>query len=189
MEADWSAEVGDRLPAIVLPWSGFCDLSGLEPFAIAERVVEARALPALGEALARLNSAGARVRTAKCDVWQPAGDEIDVYEFESTVEESQAGRASYVDVLARDPMVFSSFDLTEVWVRALVRLLAEQPLPHARVEAVIRAAWAWDAAGYGLTLYAFGCGRDQNGATGAWGQALALASAATIATVPVPAGE
>ncbi len=188
MEADWSVEIGAGSPTIALPWTGFRDLSALTAEQVAASIPEAAGEPALATALARMNAWSSRVRTSKCDVWQLGAEELDIYEFDTTKEEAQAGRASYLDVLPRDPAVFGSFVLVETWARSFARALALVPLGSARAEVVVRAACVEDRRGYALTLYAFGCGRDRAAATTAWASALTQAAAATMRTLP-EAGE
>ena len=184
MEADWSAEIGAGLPEIVLPWAGLIDLGGLGAAEIRSQVPEAADTPGLALALAQLNAAASPVRTSKCDVWTLGADEIDVYEFDTTVEEAQHGRAAYMDIVPQDLAVFASFTLTEEWARAFARALAVVPVSSARAEVVVRGARIEDTSGFALTLYAFGCGRDKEAAERAWSAALDAAATATMATVP-----
>ncbi len=186
MEADWSVELGAGLPTIDVPWSGFADLSLLAPEEIASRVSEAAASAPLAEALARLNAAGSPVLTSKCDIWHLDPAEIDRHDFDAAPDRAACGEASYVDILARDPQVFGSFTLHELWVRNLARALSPLSVTQARAEVVVRAARLDRRAGFAITLYAFGCGADATDARRSWIGALEAATAATIDTLPMP---
>ncbi len=179
MEADWSVEIGAGLPVIDADWPGFVDLrSG--PGSI-DSVSEAVAEPALRDALVMLNDAASPVFTSKCDVWALGTDEIDPDEFGC---ESQgacaAGWASWIDLIARDPQRFASFVTHEAWVRQTVAHLQAEALSCGRVDLVVRAATTSGREGFGITLYAAGCGVDTQAARAAWERVLRAAVTATM---------
>ncbi len=178
MEADWAAEIGPDLPSIDIPWEGFVDLrhapSGIRA------VEEASKHPGLREALLSLNSKASPVFTSKCDVWTLDRSEIDPDEFGAVAEDAHDGVASYIDLLQIGPCQFASFEFHELWARGLTRYLQDFTLSDSRVEFVIRPASVDVSVGYGLTLYAAGCGADASSAYAAW---QAVLRAAVIATM------
>jgi len=89
--------------------------------------------------------------------------------------------ASYIDVVNRDPSRFASFKIHERWARELVSALRTLDLHQGRADAVVRTAVAEHGSGFGLTLYASGCGADYKAALAAWKRILAATVAATIA--------
>lgn len=179
MEADWAVEVGGEAARIEVDWVGFVDLRG-NP-ADVEKIVEAREHSALGAALMVLNSAESPVFTSKCDVWQLAGEEIDPLEFDCLADEARVGFASYIDVIGRAPGRFESFDEHEEWVRRTTLSLRGESVRQGRVDLVVRAAVAGGGTdGFGVTLYAAGCGVDSSAAEAAWGRVLHTAVIATM---------
>ena len=184
MEADWSVEIGSGLPVIDASWGGFVDLRS-SPEKIDE-IEEARQHPALREALLVLNSAGSPVFTTKCDCWRLPESEIDPDEFAARREMARAGFASYIDVVARDPSRFASFELHAHQVRELTSDLRRLDLRQGRVDLVLRAAAFKEQNGFGITLYAAGCGATEGSAYVAWQPLLGAAVAATIAAAAHP---
>ena len=200
MEADWAAEVGPDLPVIEADWAGYIDLRAHPEQA--ERIEEAAQYPALREALLRMNAPGSPVRTTKCDVWPLATEEIDPLEFGCAVDAQLVGLACYIDVVAIDAGLFGSFALHEPWVVAAVRRMRVGPPSQAndglewgcprgseysgpgRVDLVIRAVHAADSEGFGVTLYAAGCGVDAEAAQAAWTATLRVAAAITMGEAP-----
>lgn len=189
MEADWSVEIGPSLPRVDGSWDGFANLRK-SPEAI-DVVAEAREYPALREALLALNSQSSPVFTAKCDAWPVPGEEIDPDEFNAARETAGAGFASYIDIIERDAARFASFGFHERRVRELTATLRGLGLQQGRVDFVIRAAVFGGQSGFGVTLYAAGCGVDPGSAQAAWRAVLGAVVAATIAGVAYPshAGE
>lgn len=203
MEADWAAEIGpgpDRIsdgeqdaPIIDVGWPGFVDLR-FRPQDV-DRIEEARQNGALREALIRLNSGP--VFTSKCDVWELSSLEIDALEYECTSADAVTGIACYIDIIARDPQLFESFDEHEAWVRRATKVLRSSPGSHGRVDLVIRAATlggcddnrkgsrensasGLDEVGFGLTFYTAGCGVDFAAACRAWEMILRAATDITM---------
>jgi hypothetical protein len=184
MEADWTAEVGSDLPLIEVDWTGFVDLRH-EPNSIG-RIAEARSLPRLHDALVLLNGPDSPVFTSKCDVWPLACEDLDPMEFETSPSEALIGCAAYIDVIARDPELFGSFAGHERWVRSATTRLRAIRLSYGRVDLVIRAAQASGRAGFGITLYAAGCGVDTASAQVAWEAILTAAATVTMSEARSP---
>ncbi len=189
MEADWSVEAGTSLPSIDVPWEGFVDLRR-RPQAIAA-VSEAAWHPALGEAIRCLNASASPLFTVKCDAWTLPASEIDPDEFGACRDEAREGFASYIDMLQLDPRSFRSFDFHERWVKALTGRLRKIVLRNGRVDSVVRNAAHGSQLGFGVTLYAAGCGVDAQAAYAAWKAVLLSAVAATITVdfLPFRTGE
>lgn len=189
MEADWSVEVGPGLPCIEASWEGFVDLRS-SPEKI-DSIEEARRHSAIREALSLLNDVDSPVFTAKCDTWTLAQKEIDPDEFAATHDTARTGFASYIDLVGRDPTRFASFEFHERRARELTTRLRAHRLRPGRVDLVVRAANLKEQDGYGITLYAAGCGANEEDACAAWQAVLGAAVAATIAGAAHPpyAGE
>jgi hypothetical protein len=189
MEADWSVEIGPGLPVIDVAWDGFVDLQSSPEKT--DEIEEARQHPALREALLALNGPDSPFFTTKCDCWRLPEAEIDPDEFAATREMARVGFASYIDVVERDTFRFASFDLHEKRVRELASNLRKTDLLSGRVDIVLRAAASCEQPGFGITLYAAGCGPSGGQAYVAWRAVLAAAVAATItaAAHPPHAGE
>lgn len=187
MEADWEAEVGAGLPVIDADWAGYVDLrsDGGAIGSIAEAVADS----ALREVLCELNGPQSPMFTSKCDVWGLGAEEIDPAEFDCSVAEARVGRASYVDVIARDDEVFRAFEKHEAWVRRATEHLRMQLSSHGRVDLVVRAALAREREGFGITVYAAGCGVDTQSAQRAWEQILRAAVTITMSEAPDGTGE
>jgi hypothetical protein len=177
VEADWAVEMGGEASWIETEWAGFADLRR-EPEAV-DRVAEVRAHPALRAALLELNGPGSPVFTSKCDVWTMA-EAIDPLEFDCGPEEARAGIASYVDVVAAEPELFPWFAGHEAWVRRAAAALRGSKVRRGRVDLVVRAAMAGGVEGFGVTVYAAGCGVDPSAAERAWGEILQAAVVATM---------
>lgn len=178
MEADWAAEIGPRLDHIDPAWAGFIDLRTCPD--AAEQVPETAASAELRDALALLNAPDSPVFTSKCDVWTLASDELDPWEYDFPPGEPRTGLAVYIDLIARDPEVFLSFERHEYWVRNTALRLRALPITGGRADLVIRAALDGEHAGFGVTLYAAGCGCDASAAKSAWEAILRATVAATM---------
>ncbi len=211
MEADWSVEIGADLPSITVPWSAeglaFIDLRQAAasessrsssaqssmpvlPPALSESLAatlpEAQQCPALGRALAHLNSAHSQVYTSKCDVWTLTADDLDPLEMESTSASCLAGLACYIDLVRSGEAAFEPFAQQEAWLRRTTRTLRATPAAHARADLVLRSASiattnAAPRDAFAITLYITGCGNNPATAQANWQQALAHAASA-IAT-------
>lgn len=184
MEADWSVEIGRDLPVIEGSWRGFVDLRRApERF---KSVEEAGQHPALRDALLALNGDMSPLFTTKCDAWPLAAAEIDADEFASSSQTAVGGFACYIDVLDRDAARFASFEFHERRARVIAAILRKMGVARSRAEIVVRRALLRDTSGYGLTLYAAGCGGDEAEAYSAWNAALGAVVAATIAAAMEP---
>jgi hypothetical protein len=196
MEADWAVEIGAGSPAIEALWTGFVDLQSF-PQRIGE-IEEAKRLPALAQALLRINhpgapqsSAASETRscfwTAKCDLWQP--QDCDPFELDATAEEAAVALACYIDLLPRsdrlfaapvftDPVfsfpVFTEWTVAETTARAIVRRLRAVSLTCARADLIVRSATAGPAEGFGITAYLTACGADLVAAQSTLAAALAV---------------
>jgi hypothetical protein len=177
MEADWSVEVGPQLDLVDADWEGFVDLRAT-PGAV-EQISEAARYGPLRDALMSLNADESPLFTAKCDVWGLVEGEIDANEFDAAGV-SQTGMACYIDVLAREPGLYASFARHEAWAQAVVERLRESPVRCGRVDLVVRGARAGGVDGFGITLYAAGCGCDSAAAQTSWEAVLRAAVTATI---------
>ena len=187
MEADWAVEIGSSLARIDADWAGRVDLRE-RPEALAA-IAEAADYPALEDALVLLNSAASPVFTSKCDVWLLTPEEIDPLEFEADSETSVIGVACYIDVLAGEAERFASFERHAAWVREAALQLREIPVANGRCDVVVRAATWEGREGFGLTVYAAGCGADTQDAETAWGAILQAAVTVTMRLATGPMGE
>ena len=180
MEADWAAEIGAGLAWIDGDWPGFVDLRA----GGVGSLVEAVAQPALRNGLIALNGAGSPVFSVKCDVWNLERGEIDPLEFDCAASETEVGLASWIDVVARSAKLFGSFEGYEGWVRCATDRLRREKLGCGRMDLVIRAAVFGGRDGFGMTLYAAGCGVDAGAARAAWERILGAGVLATMETAP-----
>ncbi len=185
MEADWAVEVGPDLPSIVVPWDGFVALRS-NPSLLVRKIFEANSNPPLCEALTQLNANPSPLLTSKCDVWQLNPEKVDPDEFGSRPEDARCGFASYIDILLIDPERFPFFECHEAMVRRLTERLRAHELANCRVDLVVRSAMVRTTSGYGVTLYAAGCGADQPTAYAAWRSVLHAAVNATINMAHLP---
>jgi hypothetical protein len=195
MEADWSVALAADDPVITVPWDAseghdrkcrFVDLRlGRH---LIEEIEEARVRPALRSALLLLNGAASPLWTAKCDAWTSSPDEgaapFDAYEMDATPGETAFGAGCYIDLLARDAVLLSSFERQEHWLRTVTQALHKIPARAARVELVLRYAEVEAAPGFGVTWLVEGCGLSANHAGQRWREALNLALPAIMEVRP-----
>jgi hypothetical protein len=186
MEADWTVEIGGDHPNIDAGWEGLVDLRS-SPVAV-DTIPEAQH-PALRRALLSLNANDSAIFTTKCDVWEITNEEVDPDEFSASRKDADAGFASYIDILEADRAHFASFDYHEERMRNLTLHLREVPMDNCRVDLVLRSAVMNEKQGFGITLYAAGCGANATAAYAAWEAVLAAAVAATIKAVHPCMGE
>jgi hypothetical protein len=186
MEADWSVALAADDPVITVPWASSADDTRKCQFVdlrlgehLIDEIEEARTRPALRSALLLLNSGNSQLWTAKCDAWSSSAAEgaepFDGYEMDAESGETGFGAGSYVDLLPRDFVLLSSFELQERWIRAATQALRVIPANAARVELVLRHAQVEGTRGFGVTWFVEGCGATALRATEAWARALNLA--------------
>jgi hypothetical protein len=187
MEADWEAEVGPGLDWIDADWAGFVDLRS-RPAAIVE-IAETCESPVLRDVLVAVNRASSPVFSVKCDVWALGREEIDPFEFDCGPGQADHGIAAWIDLIALDAGLFGSFQRHEAWVRRAVHRLRSEAIGSGRVDLVIRAAVVGGRDGFGITLYAAGCGADTFAAHAAWEAILRVAAPITMTEVGPFAGE
>jgi len=171
MEADWEIEIGGDAPIIEAHWAGFVDLR-LDPRRAAT-LPEASALPALVDALVRLNAVGSPVWTSKCDVWEPAGFDPD--EMDAPPGKGALALACYIDVLPQTGRQWCLPAHAVFACQALCRRLRAVPLLSCRADLVVRRACiSEETEEYGVTAYLTACGSTLAEARGALGAALSV---------------
>ncbi len=178
MEADWSIEIGADLPAIIVPWDGFVDLR--QNLSLVSRIEEAAGSSGLAQALIKLNQEPSPVFTSKCDLWPLSEDEIDPLEFDAGKQEAKLGIACYVDIVAREAGLFTSFTAMEAWVRAVTDELRQVSMPQSRAELVVRTANVDTLEGFAITLYVAACAATEIAARRILGAALEMAATITM---------
>jgi len=155
MEADWEVEIGGQAPILDACWEGFADLRRF-PDGVA-LLPEVREFPALGHALAQLNSASSPAWSAKCDVWRPP--DVDVDELDAQGGEGNCAMACYIDLLPRADQRWASPEEAVAICQAIVRRLRAMPLRCCRVDLIVRRAYvAADREDLGITAYLTACG-------------------------------
>ncbi len=185
MLAEWSAECAADDPVLVVPWSSnpadpdspahFVDLRE-NPYDL-DHLPEAEQHPPLMQALRALNAARSPVFTAKCDAWP-----LDPKEFENlllnldlTPSDYTAGFASYIDLLARDRALFTSFPQQEQLLSRLTRRAATLDHADAALECILRPALVdltGPQEGFAISLYIKAVGPDPETAWQRWAAAL-----------------
>jgi hypothetical protein len=168
--AEFDVEIGGDAPTLVIPWSaddGSCAFFDLaENPGLIDKLPESRD-PELRNALIRLNTAGGRFMTAKCDLWTTR-DLSD----EEMIFDSEWKFASYTDVLWREDGLRADFSRCESVMRAWVERLRAEAQDFACVGFVLRACKAWKQQGFYWTVYASGFGATASEARTAWGKGL-----------------
>lgn len=179
MEADWEFEVGGDAPVVEAQWPGFVNLR--EDPRRAGELEEARQLPGLGDALARLNAANSPVWTSKTDVFNPGPADAD--ELDATRAEAQHTLACYIDLLMSSEPWSSPLE-AERYCRALCDRLRTIPLRCCRVDLVIRRAHIHpDRNDLAATAYLTACGPSEGHARARLAECL-VDFAAVIVTAP-----
>jgi hypothetical protein len=184
MLAEWSAECSAEDPVLVVPWkdpdgkAAFVDLRA-NPYDF-DAILEAERYPPLMQALRALNATRSPVFTAKCDAWPLAGEELEHMRLNLDVDTTAAGDlsfgfASYIDLVARERSLFTSFHKHEQWLRRLARLAAPLDRPAAALDCVLRPALLdleTPQQGYACTLYVKALAADPQAAIEEWAAAL-----------------
>jgi hypothetical protein len=161
MEADWEFQVGGEAPVIESRWKGFVDLRRYPERA--GQLPEAAELPALAEALAKLNASNSEVWTSKCDVW-PVDDvsQIDPDELDAPPGCADHAVACYIDLLPRNLGQWETPDLAASACKDACGRLRLFPLRCSRLDLVIRRALiAGDRIDLGITAYLTACGASE----------------------------
>lgn len=158
MEADWEIEVGGDAPVIEARWQGYVDLQR-EP-RLSLLLPEAIQLPALGRALAQLNSVGWPVWTSKCDLWPVTNpNEFNGDELDAPAGATSSAVACYIDLLPGSNQQWVDRDSAAIVCNRWCMPLKAVALRACRVDFVIRAAFfgpnIW---GHGVTVYITACG-------------------------------
>jgi hypothetical protein len=190
METDWSVAAGADDPVIEVPWSDAA--SGLAwvdlrvdaeaQSACMSALPEVAASPAMAKALRLLNAPHGLLMTTKCDRWQMSDE--DLAELADVLDAPAAawGIGSYIDVLMAHAVPMSDFLMHEEWARTTARRCAAIPIDDSRVELVIRPAHNDAVWGYGITMYCYAGGADEQHAEAAWSRAIEQAVPVLIAT-------
>ena len=168
MEADWEFELGGDAPIIEAYWSGFVDLRS-QPERVSE-LIECRELPALADALARLNGAESPVWTSKTDVFILG--RIDPDEMDAKAEEAIEGAACYIDLVLRNPN-WDSPAAAEQGCKSLCAKLRSINLRCCRADIVVRTVLVGAKNGLGATAYLSACGQTRPDAIVRLGEGLA----------------
>jgi hypothetical protein len=163
MEADWEFEVGGEAqvpaaPVIDALWPGFVDLRRTPE--LAWNLPESAELPALAEALVKLNGAVSPVWTSKCDFWPHlTSDQFDADELDAPPGCSAHAMGCYIDLLPKSARQWALPQMAAVDCKRVCGLLRPIPLRCCRVDLIIRRAFVTpDRLDLGITAYLTGCG-------------------------------
>jgi hypothetical protein len=157
MEADWEFEVGGDAPVIDALWPGFIDLRTVPRRA--RSLSEVAELPALAEALERLNARSSPIWTSKCDFW-PALDleALDSDEMDAAIGEFVHAMGCYIDLLPKSDQQWLPARAAAECKYICLQLHAA-PLRCCRIDLVIRRAQiAPETEDLGITAYLTACG-------------------------------
>jgi hypothetical protein len=160
MEADWEFEVGGDAPVIDACWAGLIDLR-CEPERVLE-LPEVAQLPALAEALVKLNAATSSVWTSKCDVWP----HLEAGEFDSDEMDAPPGSAAhamgcYIDLLPRGGQQWTVPAAVAAECKRVCGLLRAVPRRCCHADLIIRrAVVAPERLELGITAYLTSCGES-----------------------------
>ncbi len=184
MEADWEIEIDREAPIIDSLWPGFVDLR-LYPDCVTE-LAETKVLPALADALIRLNGKHSPVWTSKCDVWPVK--EFDRFELDAPPEAAADAMACYIDLLPTSDRQWAFPQGAIASCEELCARFRGVLLRCCRVDLVIRRALiAPGIDGLGVTAYLIACGPAAVAATAQL--EAALAAFAHTASAPASAAE
>ncbi|MDP9051396.1 MAG: hypothetical protein M3O31_11860 [Acidobacteriota bacterium] len=181
MLAEWSAECTSEDPVLVVPWkdpdgtAAFVDLRA-NPYDF-DGIPEAEHHPPLMQALRALNATRSPVFTAKCDAWTLDAGELEHLQINLDIPAAEAsfGFASYIDLVARERSLFTSFPQHEQMLRRMARLAAPLDHPHAALDCILRPALIdldGPQQGYALSLYVKALGIETQAASDTWAAAL-----------------
>lgn len=173
MEADWEFEVGGDAPVIEAMWPDFVDLRSSPERA--RQLPEAAQLPALAEALAKLNAATSPVWTSKSDFWPHLeSDAYDPDEMDAPSGCAACAMGCYIDLLPKSDQQWADPDLAAAACKQVCHLLRAVPLRCCRADLVIRRAFITpQRMGLGITAYVTACGASESEAAVALQAALA----------------
>jgi hypothetical protein len=170
MEADWEFEMGPAAeslaaealaaPVIEAHWPGFVDLR--QAPARAWDLPETVQFPALGEALAKLNSADSPVWTSKCDLWDHLQqDEFDADELDAPPGHATHAMGCYVDLLPRSDQQWSTPAMAAADCKRICKLLRPIPLRCCRADLILRRSFITpNLPALGITVYLTSCGES-----------------------------
>ncbi|MGA9068743.1 MAG: hypothetical protein WB424_00725 [Terracidiphilus sp.] len=163
MEADWEFELGadaegNAAPVIDACWPGLVDLRRAPE--LAQQLPEAAGLPALAEALMRLNGADSPVWSCKCDYWSRLVDgDFDPDELDAPAGCSAYALGCYIDLLSAREGQWATPERIEEACRRWRALLRAVPLRCCRVDFVVRRALVnAERMELGITAYLTACG-------------------------------
>lgn len=170
MEADWEVEIGGDAPVIDATWTGFIDLR-TRPDRVWE-ISEIRHLPALAQALCRLNAQSSSVWTAKCDVWSV--DALDPIELDASPGSSNSAVALYIDLLPRSDQQWAFPQKVIASCEEFCTRLHRRPVRACRADLIVRcASIAPGVKDLGVTAYLTACGSAESEAAAQLANALA----------------
>ncbi|HEY4378752.1 MAG TPA: hypothetical protein VGN01_00290 [Acidobacteriaceae bacterium] len=187
MLAEWSAECTAEDHVLVVPWNdpsgkaAFVDLRA-NPYDF-DAIPEAEHYPPLMQALRALNATRSPVFSAKCDAWPMDSEEVQHLQANLDVSapgDLPFGFASYIDLVARERSLFTSFPKHEQLLLRLTRLAAPLDYPSSALDCVLRPALLdleGPQQGYAFSLYVKALGGDPQEAMREWGTALEAAVA------------
>lgn len=180
MEADWEVEIGGGAPVIEVHWPGFVDLRSNPQRAC--QMPETAELPALAEALIRLNAQASPVWTSKCDFWplleQSAFDRL---ELDAPPERAAHATGCYIDLLPCNNLQWDNTELVLTACRLICSALRAHPLRCCRLDLILRRAlFAPEQLGSGITAYLTACGSSPAEASSTLSAALAAFTSAIL---------
>jgi hypothetical protein len=149
MEADWEFEVGPDAAGLAAPvidalWPGFVDLRRAPE--LAWNLPEAAQLPALAEALAKLNAAASPVWTSKCDFWPNLeADEFDAGELDAPPGCLAHAMGCYIDLLPGSDQQWAQPAIAEAAFCAPYRSVAAAPIWSFAAPSSPRIGWTWES--------------------------------------------
>jgi hypothetical protein len=161
MEADWEFEIGGDAPVIEACWPGFVDLRRTPEQG--RHLPEVAQLPALSDALVKLNTVASPVWTSKCDVW-PVVDsaDFDPDELDAPPESSACAAGCYIDLLPRSDQQWPTPDAAAAACKRICGLLHAVHRRCCRVDLIIRRAFMTpDVKDLGITAYMTACGASR----------------------------